>query len=466
MEILKNTIFEKYIDLNSNAWWDGKVVQPVNMTLGRYIRRKLKVGKDIIDDTKLAIFTASIGEYTIEILHGDDLIQLYTDAYGNTSCMTGCDSHKVGLWAMNPDKVEILKYNGEHQARALLFHFPEGDFIDRIYTDAPDWKIIQNRMVAFMQKFGEIVRCRPENSYEFHPGDIAHWEIALDLPELDSGEFPYSDSFNQLDLDGMLALTGDYSLDQTNGILGGSDYNCCENCQGIFALDEIFYMDDTAYCLDCIDDIASPCAMCCDYAESVTEINDEFYCEDCVEEHFTYCSECEEYYMGEHGCEDCGCCPCACSVCDNCGETGLELEETKTGEMVCPECAKDYIRCDGCDALAMCSPGSLHQQKMHLCSYCMPTDKCACGVHSDTVRCYNCYGNYLTGSFLLWGDTRGMSQLRVLHEACKDSICSSCSVDELCHELTPKCIFMGVNPTPSVWEESHIKKLEANYDRE
>lgn len=113
----------------------------INTTLGRYIRRNLKIGVDKICDGTLDRFcktflvnatSSKTIEKDIEFLSGKNIQKFYKNTTIK-SCMTGDGSYETELYALNPKNIKLLVYK-KNVARALFWKLDDNKFyLDRIY---------------------------------------------------------------------------------------------------------------------------------------------------------------------------------------------------------------------------------------------------------------------------------------------------------------------------------------------
>lgn len=112
----------------------------ITTTLGRYIRRVLKIDQAELADYSLTNFTdsvlVSIKEPDVKILKGNKI----TEFYRNTkisSCMTNECAYYTELYALNPKNVflAVLREKKEIVARAILWKTDDGKYcLDRVYA--------------------------------------------------------------------------------------------------------------------------------------------------------------------------------------------------------------------------------------------------------------------------------------------------------------------------------------------
>lgn len=90
-------------------------------------------------------------------------------------------------------------------------------------------------------------------------------------------------------------------------------YGSCECCGERYNLEELTYIDNEFYCIDCRDNEFEWCDICDNYVArgETTEINGENVCDKCRNYYYRYCEECDEwiheddYDFEEECCFDC-----------------------------------------------------------------------------------------------------------------------------------------------------------------
>ena len=112
----------------------------ITTTLGRYIRRVLKVELSELCDDYLTRFTDNVMAYSkepdVKVLKGNDITKFYKNTEIN-SCMTNKHAYHTELYALNPKNVflAVLRDNKKDVARAVLWKSDAGEYyLDRIYA--------------------------------------------------------------------------------------------------------------------------------------------------------------------------------------------------------------------------------------------------------------------------------------------------------------------------------------------
>ena len=117
-----------------------EVKRRVITTLGRYVRRQFQITIDVLPDTALDDFTNKANAYlklekdrdAFKVLSGTDIMDYYRDHTGFGSCMEGANYYRVEIYALNPERVQLLTYKND--GRALIWTCDDGTkYMDRIY---------------------------------------------------------------------------------------------------------------------------------------------------------------------------------------------------------------------------------------------------------------------------------------------------------------------------------------------
>lgn len=186
------------------------------LKLSRFFTRILKLNY-FLTPAVLDKFTNDIlsitdkDNYTVNFLTGQTIIEAYRNCIGGSSCMTGSDSYKVGLYASNPDKIALAvlkRYN--NSARCIVWLADDGKkYYDKIYSDNhPADELLYKRLEKM-----EMI-------------DIYHNEgINIQVSDLkyNDGNLPYLDSLIYGKIkNNLLTLStceGDYDMQSTDGYL-------------------------------------------------------------------------------------------------------------------------------------------------------------------------------------------------------------------------------------------------------
>ena len=340
-------------------------------TFGRYVRKRLNISTDEIDDNTLAQISALLFGHTtdakadITIISGQAITDAYINNFGGSSCMTGNNSDYVAIYADNPDKVSLVQYRNSINARALLWTANCGTrILDRIYPNDGQhipalhkWAIDNN---IIHRSYNSL-----PNGDHVRLSDSADYEVTLKH----QGTFPYMDTFCWADeVDGN-SMTVSNSKDGCFNIVlqdtagGHSEQQQCGNCNGSVDDEEAYSMEGQIWCSSCYDDHFTCCENCYetvgnDEMVQVTEENgyDDYICEDCARSKYYQCDHCQEWHailteteQGHAYCDDH--INSYAKMCDGCNEWHEEntTETEDSEETYCPDCLPDNAeKCQVC----------------------------------------------------------------------------------------------------------------------
>ena len=318
-------------------------------TLGRYIRRNLKLSPDIIPDKILniivthfstQIFLSKHFDEAITELTGEDIEEFYKNADVKIhSCMTGTKSSNVELFSLNSGKVKLITY--KDVARALLWKCDDGSYVlDRVYPSGSQYVSL---IRGWAESKGIILRDDPDSLIE---GDTELSDGSRKFVTLKhKGTFPYMDTFKFGDIDegsidkGTITFTNynrkaEYIFTDTGGSYKATEYagNACANCEEIVREGEGVEYDNRLYCQDCFYQFGFFCEECNEphNSDDGSSFRDNYYCQRCWIENFTTCNNCSEEITKQDAIdtEDNG------SYCDDCKDKLFE----------CVECDKFYTK--------------------------------------------------------------------------------------------------------------------------
>ena len=341
-------------------------------TLRRYIRRELGISDSVLKDNALDQLGKIISrklvsdEYfkaNLSIIQGKDIVDTYSRGECH-SCMTGKNALKVGMYALNPDKIKMVVLNGppgQPASRALLWICDDGTkVLDRIYPPGNDNVEL---LVEWAVRNKIAVRKAPDQLME-HPelrGDLKKYAtVNADTV------FPYLDTFcfAQLAPDTKTMVCsndedfGNIYIRQTDGVY--TRLKSCGLCNGRVSPFNNFVHDNKSYCTACFDKSFFRCYMCSNVGENAgkIEIFGKAICKSCVETHYVKCPFCDDYLKrntavfvrvkGQHIgiCSDCfGAKFFQCETCKNSfskqhqhvvGNRNIQNERTET--VYCPSC--------------------------------------------------------------------------------------------------------------------------------
>lgn len=357
-------------------------------TLGRYIRRRIGIGKEAIPDNTLDMLSSIVKKIIVEkeldkhitVVKGKDILWHYRNAKA-TSCMTGCECEKVELYSLNPNKVSLVLHE---KARALLWTTDEGPIVlDRVY---PAQCHSVNIIRSWAESKGYLVRSNPDRVVE--TGYI---------PEISSGQtltvtlkhrniFPYMDTFvygkfgkneivakNDPKFGNMIMHTTHGNYDRAkvcsrcecrvnNGdFTTGSDGNlycydcfdtmffCCDCCgEHKIVENDGRHILPSSYCLceGCFakTDICKSCGVH-EYHSHMALVGDDYYCFECYVEKLLKCNKCnnrlpKEMFIIDEVCKNCF----EYEKCGSCGDKITDIKANvfmENGNIICNNCGNE-----------------------------------------------------------------------------------------------------------------------------
>lgn len=345
--------------------------QRMKMRTGKFLGKQLKLNNNYLSPKILEILAGKVNfavfgkQDNMKFLTGNDIIDAYANHVGSGSCMTGSDSYKVGLYAMNPKQIQLMVLEcGMNSARALLFKLDNGSFyMDRIYSDG---RVLHDQMIDYAIKKGWYYRnpnsCRPT----FNSDCLSDTsEIQVSGLNWEDGKVPYMDTFSCGSLpdgsDGLLDISyekGDIDLTHCGGYINGGGIVCID-CDNYIPPDDIYYYVDDPICGDCRRTNYFFCESCDNLHHNIRtrEIVDLniYVCSDCANESYVLCEDCEQYVEGyEHienleryVCNECFENYMRCEDCEGDFEDTVELQGID--KVLCDDCSEAYTQCLDCD---------------------------------------------------------------------------------------------------------------------
>lgn len=311
-------------------------------TLGRYIRRQYP--DVVIKEEFLEQFVAKVMadlmpvDSKFKMISGPYIKQAYQDEIGGESCMTGDDSNKVKIYAINPDVVSMLVYDdGEMTGRCLVWKTDQGHTVtDRIYPNS-------GRHIAEYEKYisEQGWHRRSDNrapSCSQYIVGLEHERLSVTLKVPDPPIWPYIDTFayygsRDIDYDNnkiTLKMNGDYSLHSTSGEGPDCERVECSSCgTGLDEEDALYSPGGDAYCESCFSENYTYCNRCGETVDSDdthevhVDYSSEEWCEYCTNNHAIHCERCSQYVRN------------TCTT-------------TVDGDAVCDSCAEESSECADC----------------------------------------------------------------------------------------------------------------------
>jgi len=380
-------------------------------TLQRYLTRQIlpksndnrypKMTHDDIEKSCRKIMVDCFGaiEDKFEIVTGSAITAAYCDGFGGSSCMTGSESKFVEIYANNPDKVALVKYYGDIDARALLWSTDTGQrVLDRIYpNDGLHIDIIRQWATDRGYSYRASTSL-PDESY-ITLSDEKLYNVTLKMAE--NEYMPYMDTFCFFDFvgDNKIVCSNDnncrdYIAQNTCGHYTSENHiGCCE-CGEYINIDDSYTHNDNTYCSNCFYDEFIVCDNCGDTEPRGGSVycNDMMYCEHCADNNLIYCEDCGEYaldddaqaiHRGNNDYAVCSDCLANYTYCEDCQEYFYDDCETHTidgkDKTVCSGCLEECVQCEDCQEYFT------NTTEFDSCDYCENCyenikDKNLCGV--------------------------------------------------------------------------------------
>lgn len=325
----------------------------IKTTLSKYVRKQLKIDTKTISDHLLADITSEFNSrlnanYFINVVSGSVITEYYQKSFGGQSCMTGNDSNKVELFAIN-DNIQLLTYDNGIKARALLWTTDSGQkVLDRIYPNSG--KHIY-RIHGWCKKNNIVYRVSqglPEGNVIL--SDNKKYSITLKYDKY----LPYLDTFRSCidNEDGTMVASnchtvGAVTVDWTSGNLISEDneeYCLCGRCGGSVRSNEILCdYDDNGCCEDCYDETTFNCEECSDNIH-LDDLAFDHTCRVCARRNgFICCDECGKWTDGYATINDtCYCNSCSenSSYCENCNERVWDRDYNNE-QYCCKDCEEE-----------------------------------------------------------------------------------------------------------------------------
>ena len=342
-------------------------------TLQRYVARNFADEQEVMVERGLEMFIEKFKAKSLteldnldgcfSVVSGQQLKRMFSQHYGDSSCMTGSGSVYVNMYRDNPDVCRLLLYDdGNYKARAMLFNTNEGATVcDRVYPNSGShiekFNLYCDRKGYDLRDFMGY----PSSEYDgedmpsvnFKSGDS--YSITVKVPwnsdDHDARMMPYMDSFHWghyvMEDQGLMVCYNHpiqypdvkFMFDSTTGRLGTFSVHVCACCDERVCPSDLRRYDGTEYCEECFREEFQNCDRCDCYArrDDFTEVNRTsigdtvYWCETCTNCYSTDCSVCGEQYrtrdMTEHVANDGSTTEC-CEECCN------ELDERKENEAI------------------------------------------------------------------------------------------------------------------------------------
>lgn len=282
----------------------------VNTSLGRFIRRNLKTSEKEISIPTLSEFChtleAHLGmeSHKIKIYSANDITKIYNDNTDIYTCMTGHHSIYTELYALNPDKVQLVVHSDS--ARALLWTCDDGTkVLDRIYPNSSPYV---KKLLLWANSQGYLVRGHngiPSSHYvELSDNSIRHVTLRY------KSYFPYLDTFRfskLINLNTIILSNKKQNLSNTLGSTHGTlcFLRKCSICGNHYT--NYLIVKNKVVCPYCFKTFIKQCTICGKYFPP----NSNFLptCNKCTYRYVRTCIICSKSFIrtkhGQKKCEVC-----------------------------------------------------------------------------------------------------------------------------------------------------------------
>jgi len=340
------------------------VIGRVKTNLARYIRRKLSISIDQMDDASLNSFVEAVREYVlgknknildnkIQIVSGEAIRKKYFELDRVVhSCMSRTHPERLNLYVNNPDKVQLVV--GDNSSRALLWKCDDGEVVlDRVYPVDSNAK---NTIIAWAKE-KKLKTFRLHDGYCLAIADSKKITLKFvkPVPYIDS--VPYGELKNDKIVLSNNHLNGSLVLQRTDG-----NYliiEKCVSCNGRDLIDNFQMLNGDRYCYGCYNRMFFTCQECRVIQLKSEMIDNSIYiCKKCNEKS-KKCSLCENgklyekvQFMVKCGGKNkicCYDCHMKASLCFFCGCRSIDLQQKIENELVCTSCFKKSIKCKKCN---------------------------------------------------------------------------------------------------------------------
>ena len=353
----------------------------VKTTIGRFIRRTLGWGKDKITDLDLKRLGAHIDAVCwgiassdgIALVSGDAIIEAYRDRFGCQSCMTDDDADYTRIYAINPDKVRMLKYQiGDDCIRALVWTCDCGTIaIDRRYGGTSEglrdvMAYANSQKWVDLKNTGRTLFVTLKNTRDVWPYMDTFRRGDFSVP----GDCHDSDSVT---VNNFLIGEAEFAS-QTGGCSLSSPRLACLRCHRDISGEGDSYSAEghtNQWCERCFCDLFSYCDRCesCIPHDETRTVNTRYgemvWCDDCADRHAFECNSCGVSFDWE-----------------------LVAHSDEDDDKYCSECFEnEFSRCGHCDDYTR--NADLHDGCCETCTIdCVFCNKVK--INPDSFSCGNC----------------------------------------------------------------------------
>lgn len=302
---VKQSLLKHDVKLINNE--KGFVVDNANYqtTLGKYIRRRLKVTNEVLSDKALDIFVNEVigklidpNNCNFELLTGDDIVDFYNKSEYH-SCMTGNSAYKTELYAKNKEVISLVVL--DNIARALLWTCVDGKkVLDRIY---PSGTKKVNNFVTWAKSKNILLR----KALDFPVYDDINFvddSARIVMLNNNCSIYPYLDTFRYGQFSSnrkKLLLTnksrfGNLIFENIDGHFY-SAYTC-QKCNKKVSDRNVRFVGQKQFCRDCYD-LFIRCyecgVVCIDTSDLIKIKNNRWICKPCAKAVYDTCHKCGKY---------------------------------------------------------------------------------------------------------------------------------------------------------------------------
>lgn len=327
------------------------------LSIGRYIRRNLGVDSndlgdyeldDLVKTIKLNLLSLEQIEKNIVFYTGDDIVDFYKNCDKDIhSCMTGKDSYKTKLYALNPNKVCLAVY--DNKSRGLLWTLDKPKkVLDRVY---PDDQSFNSTLLKHWAKL--------KGYYNYEDMDTdKHFYVSLKHDNI----FPYLDTFffgkkskNIIKLCNNRFYKQNAVLDSSSGQL--TTIATCMFCKKTNNNNDFRYCGTNSInmynfvCQSCYDKYTITCNFCNNNSiqNNIYKKGNKKICLYCLKKNAKPCTNCGKKLIKNYIkinvngfdcclCDDCSMNYYACSKCNSVRDEEKSPKTIKRNRFYCSEC--------------------------------------------------------------------------------------------------------------------------------
>jgi hypothetical protein len=293
----------------------------IRTKLGRFAVRV--IGVEIPDAFVASCIGEEFGtdEY-VTLLKGYEIVEAYQEGFAAESCMTGDDSDKVELYALNPNKVRLIKFvAGPVSARALIWGTDQGVLVvDRVYPS--DNRTAVECIHRWAKKKGYVYRVNQDpGTAGFSEGYAPTYTVTLRHNHV----YPYMDTFmygyrvivkgkEMLRVSNQTCDLTEFEMQTTRGYAYQTKNNRCVLCGSMYVDNEsyIWLNNEERVCSECMHRVHK-CSICGNIFIMPEKGRNVEICDFCMRTRYVECCMCGDlvpraeyiYHNGAHFCDEC-----------------------------------------------------------------------------------------------------------------------------------------------------------------